>query len=456
MRNSAIARLAVMGCLTLALLVPLVMVQSIVSERATRREAAVQEMTATWGAPQTFGGAVLSIPYTSTWIDPAGRPQRSRQRVHHLPTQLQVEGNVFPERRRRGIFDVVVYRTELVVRGRLSRPDLGFLKVEPESIEWERAMLSVGISDPRALTKRGVLDWNGRAVAFSGGIIDVGLFTSGIQASVPDLAAALAGTDMPFSFTVEMNGTRDVKFLPSAAETSIGLTSSWPHPSFTGTPLPHSRATGDAGFSAAWTVMDFGRPYPQRWTSAEVEREPLVSRAEASAFGVSLLQPVDIYQQAERAVKYAVLFIVLTFLVFFLWEVFHAVLLHPVQYTFVGFALCLFYLLLVSISEHTGFDTAYAVSAAAATLLIGGYSRAVLRGTRQAVSVVVSLSTLYGFLYLLLRLEDYALVAGAIGIFAILAAVMFVTRRMDWYNLRLGGTESVPVREAPSRGPSPP
>ena len=135
---------------------------------------------------------------------------------------------------------------------------------------------------------------------------------------------------------------------------------------------------------------------------------------------------------------------------------FHAVLLHPVQYTFVGFALCLFYLLLISISEHAGFDTAYAVSAAAATLLIGGYSRAMLRGTRQAVSVVASLAALYGFLYLLLRLEDYALVAGAIGMFAILAAVMFVTRRMDWYDLRLGGAESVPVREAPSRGPSPP
>jgi inner membrane protein len=164
-----------------------------------------------------------------------------------------------------------------------------------------------------------------------------------------------------------------------------------------------------------------------------------MARAEASAFGVSLLQPVDIYQQAERAVKYAVLFIVLTFLVFFLWEVFQAALLHPMHYAFVGFALCLFYLLLVSISEHTGFDTAYTISAVAATGLIGGYSRAVLKGNRQAGSVVSSLATLYGFLYLLLRLEDYALLAGSVGMFVVLALVMFVTRRMDWYSLRLGG-----------------
>lgn len=136
--------------------------------------------------------------------------------------------------------------------------------------------------------------------------------------------------------------------------------------------------------------------------------------------------------------KYAILFIGLTFLVFFLWEVFQATLLHPIQYAFVGFALCLFYLLLLSIAEHTGFDTAYLVSASAATLLIGGYSRTVLKGTRQAGSVVGSLAGLYGFLYLLLRSEDYALLAGSIALFVILAFVMFITRRMDWYELKLG------------------
>jgi inner membrane protein len=153
---------------------------------------------------------------------------------------------------------------------------------------------------------------------------------------------------------------------------------------------------------------------------------------------VSLVQPVDIYQQAERAVKYAVLFIVLTFLVFFLWEVFSTALLHPMQYAFVGFALCIFYLLLVSLSEHAGFDTAYIVSGSVTTVLIGGYARAVLGGTRQSLSVGGALLTLYGFLYLLLRLEDYALLAGSVGLFLILALVMFITRRMNWYELKLG------------------
>jgi inner membrane protein len=169
-----------------------------------------------------------------------------------------------------------------------------------------------------------------------------------------------------------------------------------------------------------------------------MNRDRLSTQATGSAFGVSLIQPVDIYQQAERAVKYAVLFVVLTFLVFFLWEIFSATLLHPMQYAFVGFAMCVFYLLLVSISEHMGFDRAYAIASSVTTLLIAGYAWSVLRGLARGASVFGALATLYGFLYLLLRLEDYALLAGSVGLFLILAVVMFITRRMNWYDMKLG------------------
>ena len=442
MRNSAMARLGVMVILTLALLVPLTMVQSTVSERAMRREAAVREVSATWGSPQTFGGPVLSIPYTQVWTDTAGRSQRSVQAVQFLPKQVQIAGVVVPERRWRGIFGVIVYRAMLKVSGRFVRPSMDSLKVAPELIDWDQATLNVGISDPRGLTTRASLEWNTRTLPFTGGIADIGLFASGIHASVPGLGGVAEGTGLPFSFTVEMNGTRDIRVLPASGETAVKLSSAWPHPSFSGAPLPQSHAIGEGGFTAQWAVMDFGRPYPEQWTTVGMDRQQLMSHADGSAFGVSLLQPVDIYQQAERAVKYAVLFIMLTFLVFFLWEVFAAALLHPMHYAFVGCALCLFYLLLVSMSEHAGFDAAYAVSSTGATLLIGGYSRAILKGTRQAVSVIGSLAVLYSFLYLLLRLEDYALMAGTIGVFLVLAFVMFVTRRMDWYSLRLGGNDT--------------
>jgi inner membrane protein len=426
-----------MGVLTLALMVPLTMVLLTVSERAERRNDAVRDVSATWGAPQTFAGPVLSVPYSLTWVDSVGKSQRAWHRIHSLPRHLQIEGIVTPERRRRGIFEVVVYRAQLKVSGRFTLPVADSFKVPAQEIDWDQAALSFGISDPKGIVTRGSLRWNGQSLPLTPDVADVGLFPSGIQAAVR-LGEVSAGTEIPFELTLELNGTRELRFLPAAEETNVNLTSNWPHPSFTGAPLPQSRTTGDAGFTAQWTVTDLGRAYRQQWTTQGLDRAQLAARGEASAFGVILLQTVDIYQQAERAVKYAILFIVLTFLVFFLWEVFQATLLHPMQYAFVGFALCLFYLLLVSISEHTGFDVAYLVSSTAATLLIGGYSRAVLNGTRQALSVVASLAALYGFLYLLLRLEDYALIAGSIGMFVILAFVMFITRRMDWYNLRLG------------------
>jgi inner membrane protein len=448
MRSSAVARLVVMGVLALSLLIPLTWVYSIVSERASRRDATVTEVSGTWGRPQTIGGPVLSVPYTVTWMDASGRPQRSTLRAHFLARDLQIDGTLNTEIRRRGIFDVIVYRGQLKVTGRFVRPDTSWIRPVPERIDWQQATVSVGISDPRGLTRRAALSWRGVDLSFAGGVSDVGLFQNGIHATVTGLEEAQPGAELPFAFAIDVNGTRDARFMPAAEETTVTLTSAWPHPSFVGGPLPDTRQLDSAGFSARWHVADFGRPYPARWTSGETNPQQLVKQADESTFGVSLVQPVDIYHQAERAVKYAALFVVLTFLVFFLWEVFHAALLHPMQYAFVGFALCVFYLLLVSISEHAGFDIAYGISAGVTTLLISLYARAILRGTRQGASVLAALTTLYAFLYLLLRLEDYALLAGSIGLFIVLAFVMFITRRMNWYELKLGSVTPGPSRAA--------
>lgn len=319
MRNSAVARLAVMGILAMTLLVPLTWVYSIVTERASRRDAAVTETSGTWGGPQVIGGPVLSVPYSTTWIDGAGRQQRSLCRVNFLPRDLQIDGTVVPQIRSRGIFDVVVYRTELKITGRFTRPDVQWIRPAPEHVDWDQATVSIGVVDPRGLTRRASLKWRGQDVPFAGGVADVGLFRAGIQASVPIPEDERAKTEFPFEFVLELNGTRDLRFLPAAEETTVALTSPWPHPSFSGTPLPETRRLDATGFSARWRAPDFGRPYPSRWTSGEKNRDQLFGEASASSFGVSLMQPVDIYQQADRAVKYAVLFIVLTFLIFMNW-----------------------------------------------------------------------------------------------------------------------------------------
>ena len=438
MRNSAMARLMVMAVLGILLLVPLTWVGSIVSERATRRAQAVEEVSGTWGGPQTIGGPVLVVPYIVTWVDNYGRTQRSTARAFFLPKTIQVDGQVATELRRRGIFEVPVYRTTLKVSGVFARPALDWIRPVPKQIDWDQASLQVGLGDPRDVARRAALQWRGHEVAFEGGADDVGLFRSGLHATVPSLEAETAGTDLPFAFTLELNGTRDLRFLPAAGETSVTLASAWPHPSFSGTALPETRSVAGDGFTAQWRVQDFGRAYASQWTSTDMNRDLLAAQAAGSSFGVSLIQPVDIYQQAERAVKYSALFVSLTFMVFFLWEIFSATLLHPMQYAFVGFAICVFYLLLLSISEHTGFDRAYLAASSVTTLLVAGYAASVLRGLSRGASVMAALATLYGFLYMLLRLEDYALLAGSIGLFVVLAFVMFVTRRMNWYDMKLG------------------
>ncbi len=437
LRTSAMARLLVMALLLVGLLIPLEMVRSVVSERAARRDAVVQEVSGTWGGPQTIGGPVLVVPYRSTFTNSDGKTQEVIARASFLPESLEVVGTLEPDERKRGLFKVIVYRAHLKISGRFVRPDLSTITSRPVEPLWNEATLNVGVADPRGIARRVSLNWNGREVAFVPGVSDTGLFASGVQAKLTDLESVAAGAVLPFDLDLDVNGSRDLRVLPAGAETTVRLTSTWPHPSFVGV-SPDPPTISASGFSAAWRVPYFGRGYPPRWLSGEIDREKLAARVEASAFGVSLLQPVDVYQQAERAVKYASLFIVMTFVVFFLWEIVRGGLLHPIQYLFVGFAICVFYLLLLSISEHVGFGAAYAIAAGATTLLIALYSAHVLGGMKEGVLMGCGLTTLYAFLYLLLRLEEYALLAGSVGLFLMLALLMLATRRVNWYDVRLG------------------
>ncbi|MBA3886311.1 MAG: cell envelope integrity protein CreD [Acidobacteria bacterium] len=444
MRNSPIVRLAIMGFLLMGLLVPIAMIVVLVSERSSRRATAAEEVGAVWGGPQIVGGPVLSVPYRCPPVEASGRQVECHGRAHFLADALRIAGSIEPEVRRRGLFPVIVYRARLRISGRFAPPDFSSLRPAAHEILWNEAVLSVGVTAPRGIARPVQLRWGGRAIDFQPGAPPVGLYDTGLRAALGGVLAGRPEAPVDFELDLDVNGTRDLQFLPAGQSTDVELTSSWSHPSFSGAALPQSHDSGAAGFRATWSVPGFGRPYPGSWTHAEPAGGHLKAQASAAAFGVMLMQPVDIYHQTERAVKYAILFIVTTFVVAFLWEITARVPLHPVQYLFVGFALCVFYLLLLSISEHFGFDLAYSVSATATTLLVGWYWSWVLRGAVRGTAMGATLAALYGFLYLLLRLEDYALLAGSLGLFALLAIVMFVTRRVDWCSLSLGtpGEES--------------
>lgn len=436
MRNSAMARLGIMGVLFIGLLIPLSMMHSVVSERAGRRNEAAAVISAEWGGPQTLAGPVLTVPYRLEWKDASGNVRDRTQRLFILPEALTVAGAIEHSTRKRGLFEVVVYTAKLKVSGRFMRPDLSGIRPQPSHVDWDNATVDVGVTDPRGIARRVSMRWGGRDVGFVPGVTPNGLFSTGLRVPIGNVPEGLNA--IPFEFEIDLNGTRDLRFLPAGDETQLTLTSTWPHPSFTGAPLPRERSVGADGFTASWNIPYFGRGYPPRWTSDEILPDERRGEVYGAAVGVTLMRPVDIYQQTERAVKYAALFIVLTFVIAFLWEVTGGVLVHPVQYLFVGFAMCVFYLLLLSLAEHVQFDGAYAAAAFATVTLLAWYWSWVLNGLKQGTVMGGVLVGLYGFLYLLLRLEDYALLAGSIGLFLVLAAAMFMTRRVQWFDLRLG------------------
>jgi inner membrane protein len=425
-----------MAVLMVGLMVPLMMILGLVSERAGRRHLVTQEVSEQWGGAQTILGPALSIEFRRATLGVDGKPKVETDRAVFLPAALQVTAEAVPEVRSRGLFEVIVYRSRLTLTGRFAVPDFSRWRVPPEDVLLSTATVSVGLTEPRGIAAPLAMRWDGKDHRFVPGTPDLSLGMPGISATVPLTDPA---REIPFEITIAVNGTRDLRFTPAGNETVVNLSSPWPHPGFTGAPLPQERSITDAGFTATWNVPYYGRSFPSSWSVNTIAREPLAASIAQASFGVSLVQPVDIYQQSERAVKYAALFIVMTFVIAFLWEIIHGVLVHPVQYLFVGFALCVFYLLLLALSEHIGFDAAYLTAALANIALIAWYWTWVIRsGVRHGLLMGVVLSALYSYLYLLLRLEDYSLLAGAIGLFLMLAAVMFLTRRIDWYTLRLG------------------
>jgi inner membrane protein len=316
----------------------------------------------------------------------------------------------------------------LDLQGRFARPNLSVWGIQSEDILWDRAELSVQISDARAIQNQAALTWNGDEVAFSPGPGEIGAKASGIHA---DLKDRLKTDSFDFSFPLKLNGSVGAFFAPFGKTTNVKLTSNWASPSFQGGWLPSQRAVTATGFEAVWDIPSLGRNYPQQWTSDS----PVESAIDGSRFGVNLISPVDHYRMAHRSVKYDILFLGLTFLTMWLFEVMAGFRVHPLQYLLVGAAMCLFYLLQVALSEHLSFLPAYIIASLAVVGIITGYCVAVLKTTRRGAIIGAVVVALYGYLYVLLTNQDYALLVGSIGLFLVLATVMYLTRRIDWYAL---------------------
>ncbi len=426
-RRLMAAKVIVIGILTLLLMIPMVMISDLVNERERTASEAVEEVRERWSLPQTVAGPVLTIPrYALQHVSESGRTERVREVVNILPESLDIAGDVRTEELRRGLYEAVVYRSTMELRGTFVLPPEVTLRPGDPNFPLEEAMLDLGLSDLRGISEPVAVTWNEAETTFDPGIQHDQLLTSGVSCRVNALPLA-EGRTVTFRIRLALKGSGSLYFAPVGKTTTIALRSNCRTPSFTGAFLPANRQVTDSGFVCDWKVMHLNRNYPQVLTGTD--RQEALG---ASVFGVDVLQPVKRYQQAMRSVKYAILIIVLTFVVSFFVEVLQRRHIHPLQYLLVGLALCLFYALLVSISEHTSFGRAYAIASVMTVSLITCYMAGVLKLLRTALTIGGLLAGLYVYVYVLIGMESYALLAGSVGLFVILAVIMYVSQRIDW------------------------
>jgi inner membrane protein len=433
--RSLLYKIGTIVLLALALILPLAMVDGLVAERRLLRDSVQRELAQSGSGAQRLDGLVLVVPCTDRYQEKEtldnGRTLTRERTVacdlHLLPERLAIGGELDTEFRYRGIYPALIYRSRLNLEGTFSVP----AQIPPQGMKrtWGAPHIALGIADVRGIRSTPVLEWNGVAAPFQSGT-GKAPWPQGIHADVPVDPAV--GGQAAFTLDLDLAGMERLEVVPAAGEVSTSLRSTWPHPSFIGRFSPESRTVGEAGFDATWRTSDLGSNVRQAFRRCV---EGKCADYFGAAFGVSLVQPVDLYQQTYRALHYGILFVGLTFALFFLYEVRAGLRMHPIQYALVGFALVTFFVLLLAFAEHIGFGAAYLVAAGACIALVGSYVRYVLGTSARAASLAGLLSVLYGALYMVLGSEDYALLMGAVLLFAALAAFMLVTRRLDWYDL---------------------
>jgi len=438
LKYSITARMLVVGFLILVLLVPLEFVKSLISERAQRQEEVVREINSKWGNEVVLSGPILKVPYKTykeekVYIEKTKSYEiKTEEILNHayiFPDGLNIDSKVTSkaEPLKRSIYESVVFTTDIAVSGDFPAIDLSDHDIEPTDILWEKITVLIKTSNLKGIRNTLEVNMGDQALSMTPKYSQDYLNT--VQSEVVTGLSSEKNTPQPFSFDIKINGSERLKFIPIGKETTASMDSNWNSPSFDGKYLPEdgSREIGPDGFKASWKVLQINRQFEQKFFN----RLPDLIEF---AFGTKLIIPVDEYQKSDRTAKYGFMVIGLTMLVFLLIQLASKLYIHPFQYVMIGLALVMFYTLLISISEHSSFLKAYLIAAASVLGLITIYTRAILKGFKLPLLVCASLASLYGFIYVIIQLENYALLVGSIGLFVILAIIMFASRKIDWGN----------------------
>lgn len=446
LKESIVVKLISIGFLILILMIPSTWVESLIRERQMRADDVIAEVSGKWAASQTLTGPVLMIPYkeiekVDEWTNGVKytRLVETTHRAYFLPEELNVNASVTPEILHRGIFDVAVYDSKVNIKSTFGSPNFAKWNIPDEQVFWGDAELLFGINDLQGIHE------NPKIVSNDKQLTSESSANLGFNLQEEEFATGIV---VPFDWTgrsdvlkdvnidLALKGSERLYFVPIGKSTSVSLAGDWASPSFDGKMLPTTREINEKNFKATWKILSFNRPIADQWIDAA---QPL----SGNDFGVRFLIPADQYQKSMRTAKYDALIIILAFVALFLVEITRKVRIHPFQYILVGVALIVYYTLLLSISEHVGYNTAYAIASTATVLLLALYSMTFLRVRSLVVLFSSVMSLFYVFIFVIIQAEDYSLLIGSVGLFIITAVVMYFSRNIRWYKEKGGSGEVI-------------
>jgi len=439
-------KIAMLIIIILLLLIPINMIRGLVNERSYRAGSAEESIMEAWGSQFSLFGPVIRIPLIereeiTTWTE---RDGDKLEVIYHnkalwvTPKDVYIEADFSAERKRRGIFSVALFSGDVSVTGTFSFDRVKGEIKSNQTIFPDQAEIVIGLSSQKGIRRIINAGWNGNELFFKPGNRN---FIAGNPADIGVNALSPFNTEGINTFNIKfaIQGGKSMRMLPIGETTQANIKSDWPSPSFQGGSLPTSYTLSENGFDALWEISYLSRSIPLFWFSSEKGETELRMNFIRELFGADFFKPLDHYALNERAVKYAILFLVIPFIALFFLEIFSRRSIHPAQYLLSGFANVIFYLLLLSISEHIPFSFAYLIAGAALTLMMTLYAKSLLQTWTQSAFMGLVMALLYLIMYLTLNAEDWALLIGSITAFIICAVVMFLTRKLDWNNLNIKG-----------------
>lgn len=427
MKESISIKLLSIGFLVLILMIPSSWILSIMEERQHRITEVINEVSEKWAYAQTIKGPVLVVPYKKNHSVFKEGKEEVMETLHHayfLPESLKINSKVRPETLHRGIFDVVVYESETMMNGQFGTLALEELGIDSSEVIWKDVYLLVGLSDLRGIMADLQISINEASLKTEPSNHEPVLEGHSIKSKIK--LSQMPDHELAFAINLKLKGSESLSFLPTGKTSTLQINGNWGNPSFVGAFLPDSREVNDSSFTAQWQILHYNRSFPQQWTDNQ-------TLTDNSTVGVKLLMPVDQYQKSIRTAKYSILIILLTFISLLMVEIIKKVRIHPFQYILIGSALIIYYTLLLSISEHLGFNVAYAISSLSTVLLISSYTQTFMQNRAWSFTVGGLLSSFYSFIYIITLQQDYALLMGSVGLFIIVGLIMYLSRKINWY-----------------------